>query len=210
MKKILFPFLALMLMITSCEKSEVVNVEEKNEPLELSGSFEMSELPKTIGFAGKVITFDFADSMVENVDFAKDNLPSEVISRSNELETFGPYYVSGTPWITSAKGQKILIANQPEISTGVYFVDVWMTSGSILLPADAWGGKIGMPNPSGYIDWTTQKKGVKWSLSKTAKGIEINWNFYTLVVKYDTAGAALGWTIPLDGAKVKVPYYYVK
>lgn len=44
----------------------------------------------------------------------------------------------------------------------------------------------------------------------TGNIVKLNWYFYTIVLKYNSAGAAMGYTIPLDGARVRVPYYYYK
>ena len=210
MKKLIILFIGGEFVLSSCNQNEDFNKEIKNETEKIDGSFELSELPMTVYFDGKAIRFDLADSMIEDANLAKVGT-FEIDTRAEGLESYGPYYVSGTPRSTGMKEQKVVIHNvQSGIAAGTYFADIWITSGTITLPNDAWGGKIGMPNPSGYIDWSTQKQGVNWSMSTTAKGIEINWHFYTMVLKHNSAGVLSGWVIPLDGAKVRVPYYYVK
>lgn len=210
MKKIIILFIGGAFVLSSCNQNEDFSKEITNGAEKIDGSFELSELPMTIYFAGKAIRFELADSIIEDTNLV--NMDTfEIGTRADGFESYGPYYVSGTPRSAGMKEQKVLIHNtQSGIAAGTYFADVWTTSGTIILPGDAWGGKIGMPDPSGYVDWSTQKQGVNWYMATTAKGVEINWHFYTLVLKYNSAGALFGWVIPLDGAEVRVPYYYIK
>lgn len=201
-----------MLIFSSCSQSEEFNVEPEL-PEKIEGSFSMDDLPLSIVVDGtKIIRFVNADSLLKGADNFED-ASSILLTRSDTrggVDEYGPYYVSGTPRLSTVQNQKILINNQPGIASGVYICDAWTTFGKIVLPKDALFGKIGFPNPSGFKNYSTQELGVNWSLSTTAKGVEIDWNFYTIVLKYDSGGALLGWVIPLDGAEVRVPYYYYK
>lgn len=211
--KINFLLCITFVFITSCTRNTEVDLNGivKNESEKMSGSFELSDLPQTIEFNGKSITFELIDGVENGSSTRAIDPPTGSPDPIPGLELLGPYYSSGTPIKTNLTGQKMVLNGVAGLAAGVYFCDVWQTTGVVRLPSDAVMGKVAFPNPSGYKDWTNQSKGVIWNMGTGAGNIiELSWRFYTLVVKYNSAGAAMGITIPLDGAEVKVPYYYYR
>ncbi|WP_302978905.1 hypothetical protein [Paraprevotella clara] len=201
MKKLFYLALCVSAIFTSCSEDEIVPQNNENVKVEtISGTCKLSEFPKTIHFAGKTIILELMDSTT------MPEVEKRVYTKGLTLN--GPYYVSGTPRQTNYTNQKLSISNTVGVPTGIYFGDVWSTSGEIRLPQQAMIGTIGMPNPAGYIDWRTREKGVNWSMATTSTGLKLSWHFYTLVLNYNSIGQAVGYVIPLDGAKVKVPYYW--
>lgn len=166
-----------------------------NKVKTLSGTFKISDLPQTVDFNGIEITFELIDSMPQ-------------IQTKAASDWVGPFYVSGEPF-KAKSNQKVILGSSSGLATGTYICEVWLTMGKITLPSSAYAGKIGMPNPAGYSDYSHQEKGVNWSISTTSNGIVINWSFNTLVVVSDMLGRRYNWVIPVEGAKVKVPYYYM-
>ncbi|WP_304251854.1 hypothetical protein [Parabacteroides gordonii] len=191
---LLFIFVCLICVLSSCSKDGDLEKLE-DEIVTLSGTFKLSDLPRTINFNGTEITFELMDTV------------SRVQTKAAS-DWRGPFYVSSEPFEAYTK-QKIVLNSSSGLATGVYVCDVWLTMGKIVLPVSAYAGKIGMPNPAGYSDYSHQEKGVNWSISTTNKGIQINWSFNTLVVKSDMAGRRYHKVLPIDGAMVKVPYYYM-
>lgn len=199
--------------ITSCTQNEDDDLNKviKNESETLTGSFELSDEPQIINFGGKTITFE----TIKNTESTGGNTraidPPNVPDEKPGLDLMGPYYSSATPFQTNTKNQKFVINGIAGIAAGVYIGDVWITSGEIQLPSEALFGTVSVPNPSGYKDWSTRETGIIWNMSTvTGNIVKLNWYFYTIVLKYNSAGAAMGYTIPLDGARVRVPYYYYK
>ena len=201
MKKWLYLVLCASIVIASCSEDEIVPQNNEDVNVEtISGTCKLSEFPKTIHFAGKTIILELMDSTsVPKVGKR---------AQTNGLTLNGPYYASGTPWKTTHINQKFSISNTVGVPTGIYIGDVWRTDGQIRLPQQAVIGTIAMPNPAGYIDWTTREKGVNWSMSTTSSGITLTWYFYTLVLNYNSIGQAVGYVIPVDGADVRIPYYW--
>ena len=72
----------------------------------------------------------------------------------------GPYYSSATPFQTNTKNQKFVINGIAGIAAGVYFGDVWITSGEVQLPSEALFGTVKIPSPCGYKDWSTRETGL--------------------------------------------------
>lgn len=194
MKTYVFILACITCVLSSCNNDHDMDKLSK-EVKTLSGTFKMSELPQTINFNGTEITFELIDSMSQ-------------IQTKAASDWLGPFYVSGEPF-EAKTNQKVTLGPSTGLSTGVYICDVWLTMGKINLPSSAYAGKIGMPNPAGYSDYSHQEKGVNWSMSTNSNGIVISWAFNTLVVISDMAGRRYNWVIPLDGAKVRVPYYYM-
>lgn len=197
--------LSLAAWLSSCEQNEdIVLSEQANKEIvqkTLSGSFNLSELPKTVDFNGIKIEFT-SDSTV----FDKKQTRS---TSAAEPKWVGPFYVSGTPNKVYNDLQKVSIHTEDYLNTGIYMCQIWNTNGKIILPSNAIVGQVLTPNPSGYKKWSNQEKGVNWSMSSTENGVELSWNFYTIVIAYDMAGRQINRTIPMDGAKIKVPYQYM-
>lgn len=197
MRKYLFFLVAILAIMTSCNNEDVVDViAPVNEVKEMSGTFKLSDLPQTIDFNGKQITFDIIDT-------------TSIIQTKAAPDWKGPFYVSSEPFVAH-KQQKVTLGPKAGFSTGVYICDVNMCMGKINLPSNAYAGKVGIPNPAGYNDYSHQTEGVNWGLSTVSGNvIQINWSFTTLLVKYDIIGRTYNVLIPVNGAKVKVPYYYM-
>ena len=125
----------------------------------------------------------------------------------------GPFYSQGSPKALSGsefKNRKLLISGITGITSGVYFGDVWETRNTIKLPENAYGARVAFPNPSGCKDYTNLSLGVNWNLTTIQNDqIVITWWFYTFVLNYNMAGQQIYEVAPIDGAKVKVPYFYM-
>lgn len=127
------------------------------------------------------------------------------------VEEYGPFYAQGTPReLTSSEYQnrKVLVTGQYGIPTGVYFADVWITSGTITLPANTYSARMVIPDPCGFEDIGTMEEGVDWNVVTKSSGVELEWKFYTMVLNYNAVGQQIWHVIPIDGADVVIPYYY--
>lgn len=200
MKKMYYYLLVgVCMLLTACSQDELSDLNvDNNEIKELSGSFSLSELPKTVDFNGTQITF--------TADMKSNGIQTKA---ATGLVQKGPFYTSGTPERQSTN-EKVRILNDPILASNVYICDIYYIGGKIILPSNAIVGEIGLPEPCGFKNWSTQEKGIIWNLSTESSGKVLQWSFYTIVVRYDMLGRQINYTIPLDGAKVKVPYsYYV-
>ena len=131
-----------------------------------------------------------------------------ILSASSNV--YGPFYSQGTPKIILNKKTLAISSTKYGIPQGVYVCDIYKTSNSVTLPSEAFSGKIGFPNPAGLKSYAPLQEGVNWSLSTTSNNqINIEWYFYTILIRNNMGGASIGKVIPLDGAKVQVPYYYI-
>lgn len=75
---------------------------------------------------------------------------------------------------------------------------------------NAYGVRVAFPNPSGCKDYTNLSRGVNWNLTTIQNDrIMIKWWFYTFVLKYNTLGQQISEVVPIDGAKVRIPYFYM-
>lgn len=123
---------------------------------------------------------------------------------------YGPFYSQGTPVKIKSDLKMVIKSSKYGIAQGIYFCDVYKVSNSIMLPEDATVGKVGFPNPAGLKNYSDQTEGVNWMMSTTSNDqIYIDWWFYTIVVKFNLAGQTIGRVIPMDGAQIEVPYYYI-
>ncbi len=203
MKKMYYCLLvSVFMLLTACSQNELSDLNvDNNEIKELSGSFSLSELPKTLDFNGTQITFT-TDMLLES-----NNIQTKAVAAG--LVQKGPFYTSGTPE-RQQTNVRVRILNDVILSPNVYICDIYYIGGKITLPSNAIVGEIGLPDPCGFKNWSTQEKGIIWNLSSESSGKVLQWSFYTMVVRYDMSGRALNYTTPIDGAKVKVPYtYYV-
>lgn len=93
------------------------------------------------------------------------------------------------------------------------FADVYTTSGQIELPSNAKDVEFDLPDVCGYIDWSSREEGViKTSYQTKKDGVKkkyIKWSFYTIVLVYNAAGAQMWKVLPMDGAKIYLPYNFV-
>lgn len=93
-------------------------------------------------------------------------------------------------------------------STGKGVIGAYKST--IKLPENAYGARVAFPNPSGCKDYTNLSLGVNWNLTTIQNDqIVITWWFYTFVLNYNMAGQQIYEVAPIDGAKVKVPYFYM-
>lgn len=119
---------------------------------------------------------------------------------------------NGTPKKTLSN-QKVSISGVTGLAAGVYFADVYITSGQINLPTNAKDVEFDLPDVCGYIDWSSREEGVIKSTFQTKKdGVNkkyIKWSFYTIVLVYNAAGAQMWKVLPKDGAKIYLPYRFV-
>lgn len=117
----------------------------------------------------------------------------------------------GTPKKT-LNNQKVIISGVTGVAPGVYFADIYTTSGSIELPSGASNVVFDLPEVCGYSDWASREEGVLVTTVQTKKGgvnkKTIKWSFYTMVLNYNAAGMYIGKVLPKDGAKILLPYWF--
>lgn len=200
MRKLTFIFFVLLI---SCQQNETQEIDLNKENQVYSGSFSMGSAPLSIRLNKTVILLKEAKS---NIVETRSSLSNSVPSMMG-MNAYGPFYTTGKPRKIIGS-TKVILKSAPGFSPGVYFAEVWITTGKILLPSNAKLGTIETPNPAGYINWSTQERGINFQLSAIKEGLQLSWNFYTMVIKYDISGRRINRTIPMDGAKIRVPYYY--
>lgn len=169
------------------------------------------------------LTADATESCTDNDCYMQEEIviSTDVIIRDKEVESTFPTRsitrvydgtANGTPKKTYSN-QKVIINNVTGVSTGVYFADVYTTSGTIDLPDGATDVNFDLPDVCGYVDWTTREEGViKSTIQYKDSGKNkrrIKWSFYTLVLRYNAAGASMNKALPKDGAKIYLPYNFV-
>ncbi len=191
MRRIFFLFISLLFLV-SCSQDDL----EDGKSKVLSGVIEESDVPQTIDLGDRKII----------VSFSQDSLSTD----TTQLRTgfVGPYYASGDMTL-ALKNQKIVVrSGDLGIPTGTYICEVYSFRQKIKLPSNAVTAKVEFPSPAGYSNYTTQTKGVNWSMSTEATGTYVSFTFYTLRIMYDMAGRLLGYVIPMDGRQIRIPYYY--
>ncbi|WP_291587317.1 hypothetical protein [Bacteroides sp.] len=166
-----------------------------NEPC-LSGSIKMSDFPYSFEIDGKKIVIDIQDDSL---------CYKQPITRG--IQIFGPFDVK-CDYKKLFTNYKVPIVHEPTVASGVYLCDVYYFSKSVPIPTDAGGLRVLSPNPSGYIDYDTQELGINWAWQPGDNSLTVY--FYTMIVKYNIAGAAMGWIIPCPGEDVTITYSYLR
>lgn len=191
---------------------------QRNKPVqlcgftsELDGTLSENNPSDTVTINGVKIILSLSDIGVNDIIQTRAIVgSSDPQPRPGEL---GPFYSQGSPKALSGsefKNRKLLISGMTGITSGVYFGDVWETRNTIKLPENAYGARVAFPNPSGCKDYTNLSLGVNWNLTTIQNDqIVITWWFYTFVLNYNMAGQQIYEVAPIDGAKVKVPYFYM-
>jgi len=109
--------------------------------------------------------------------------------------------------------QKVFISDVPGVINGVYFADIYETSGTIILPTGAIDVEFYLPDVCGYSDWASREEGVLKTTVQTKKGNtttkKVKWSFYTMVLVYNSVGAQMWRVLPEDGAKILLPYRFI-
>ena len=186
-----FVIAGIVLTNMSCSNNEL-DLLEKNESQkvkEISGTFTKADLPLTINFDGKTIIIESPDNI------------NQVQTRA--VEWSDTYY---------AKGNMTQIYDNKKLSVryggyaGIFICNVFLFKNEIVLPPNAATARVFAPNPSGFKNYSTQELGVNWGMSSDSRGAVLSFNFYTLRLEYDTAGAQYGKVIPTDGRSINVPY----
>lgn len=120
----------------------------------------------------------------------------------------------GTPKLY-LRNQKVIITNVFGVATAPYIADIYKTSGTIELPDGVKDLYFDIPKVCGYVDWATREEGVMKSSpqkkkTKPGEKKKITWYFYTIVLRYDMAGRQMWKVIPEDGAKILLPYTFLR
>ena len=201
-----------MLIFSSCSNndSEFQSFQLKKEtPEVLSGVLTPDNPVQMVKVGERYITLSLADSSQSIAGTRAIISNEEPKPKPGEL---GPFYAQGIPKEKVGKefkNKKLLITKIFGVPTGVYFGDVWETSGVIQLPENAYIARVAFPNPSGCKDYNTLARGVNWNMVTTeGDKISVKWWFYTFVLTYNAAGMRISEVVPLDGKKVKIPYFY--
>lgn len=184
----------------------------ETQSVDFGGTLSENNPSDTVTVNGVKIILSLSDSGV-----ADDLIITRGIDGSSNPQPrpgeLGPFYSQGTPKALSGsefKNRKMLISGITSVTSGVYFGDVWETRNTIKLPENAYGARVAFPNPSGCKDYTNLSRGVNWNLTTLQSDqIVITWWFYTFVLNYNALGQRICKVVPLDGAKVKVPYFYM-
>lgn len=120
----------------------------------------------------------------------------------------------GTPKLDKPN-QKVIITNVPGVVSGPYIADIYKTSGTIEFPDGVKDVYFDLPEVCGYADWATREEGVEKTSPQTKKPKngakkKISWYFYTIVLRYDIAGRQMWKVLPEDGAKILLPYTFIR
>lgn len=163
-------------------------------------------------YVGKAIP---SEDTLSIVCVVKDNKVIQPSRRKSPRRVIAQEY-DGTAQGTPKKilsNQKVVISDVAGVATGVYFADIYMTSGSIELPSGASDIVFDLPEVCGYCDWASREEGVIKTTVQTKKdGVSkktIKWSFYTMVLNYNAAGMYIGKVLPKDGAQILLPYWFV-
>ncbi|MEN9919540.1 MAG: hypothetical protein RL662_1976 [Bacteroidota bacterium] len=193
MKKNIIFFFSLLFLF-SCSQSELENEQLKT----ISGTINESDVPQTINLGDRTMVVTFVP---DSIDINNSQLKAGFV---------GPYYSTGN-MILASKNEKVIIRSGDKgIPTGAYICEVYCFTQQVKLPADAVVARVDIPSPAGYSNYSTQTKGVNWTMTTNTTGTYLSFTFYTLIVKYDMAGRFLGYVIPMDGRKIQVPYFFFK
>lgn len=185
-------FFSLILLL-SCNNNDY-----EDQVQTKSGTIEESNNEQIINVGGKQIT----------VSFTKDSIDDDVrLSLRSGL--VGPYYAYGNMALI-AQNQKIIVSGESSVPAGVYICEIYSFTKTIKLAPDEITAKVEFPSPAGYNNYSTQTKGVNWTMSTDANGSSLSFTFYTLRLMYDMAGRQIGHVIPSDGRNIRIPYYIFK
>lgn len=215
MKNIISMFIMCLVVICgACSNEDDYNnssSSHETQNVELDGTLSENNPSDTVTINGVKIILSLSDIGVNDIIQTRAIVgSSDPQPRPGEI---GPFYSQGSPKALSGsefKNRKLLISGMTGITSGVYFGDVWETRNTIKLPENAYGARVAFPNPSGCKDYTNLSLGVNWNLTTIQNDqIVITWWFYTFVLNYNMAGQQIYEVAPIDGAKVKVPYFYM-
>ncbi|MDY6205797.1 MAG: hypothetical protein SPI30_03470 [Prevotella sp.] len=108
--------------------------------------------------------------------------------------------------------QKVYLSGIPGLPRGVYFADIYETSGFITIPNGYNSIEFDLSGDCGYSDWRSREEGLIQSIIQTKKaGIitnKVRWSFYTMEVVLNSAGQMMSKVLPKDGAKINIPYKF--
>lgn len=198
-----------MLFFSSCsnDDTDLKLTHSTKESYEVrSGQLTPENPVQSIKIGKHNITLSLIDSLrlIEDKDIMVIYLPKPG-------ET-GPFFTKGSPKPMIGKefkNKKLFINKTLGVPTGIYFGDVWETSGIIQLPENAYAARVAFPTPSGCKDYNTLERGINWNMVTTeGDKITVKWSFYTFVLNYNAVGMNINEVVPIDGKKVEVPYFY--
>lgn len=120
----------------------------------------------------------------------------------------------GTPKL-DIPNQKVFITGIVGVASGPYIADIYKTSGTIELPDGVKDLYFDFPDVCGYTNWVTREEGAEktspqYKKPKKGQKNKISWYFYTIVLKYDIAGRQMWKVLPEDGAKILLPYTFIR
>lgn len=205
MKKKLFCFIICASSLCACNSEndyEVFGSSSTNETISANSM--------------EYINQEYIPALDEEVVISVDTILYNGIStKENETLTraIDPVYdgvAQGTP-IKTESLKKVYINGVSGVVNGIYFADVYTTSGTITLPVGAKDVTFTVPSNCGYSDWQSREVGVIVSKVQTPSGTskKIKWSFYTLVLRRNSAAQSLYVVLPDDGANVRLPYNFV-
>jgi len=213
MKRNFYIFATLLLPVfLSCNNEETDLVSHESSSKTVSGVLTPTSPTQTIVMGNHSITLSLENTI--NNEISKTRVISDNSEPKPKEGETGPFYSKGTPKALSGsdfKNRKFLIQKTMGVPTGIYFGDVWETRNVVVVPSDAYAARVAFPDPSGFKNYTDLSRGVNWNLTTIENDqITITWWFYTFVLNYDAAGRRISEVVPLDGAKIKIPYFYRK
>ncbi|MBV4203901.1 hypothetical protein KSZ28_09275 [Bacteroides salyersiae] len=189
--RVVYFYFLIIIFCLSCVSEGIIDEKNriKNEEVQ-TGSIKLSDFPCSFEMNGKEITFVI------------DSMPKTRI-----IQKYGPYYLK-CDYRKLFTNYKVSIRHAPGVASGTYLCDVYYFSKSVYIPNDAGGVTVLLPDPCGYTDYNTQEIGVNWAWQPGSNELVVY--FYTMIVKYNSAGAAMGWLIPCAGEDVEIGYYYLR
>ncbi len=187
--------------LISCSQDETDSIIEEKETIQLLKS-------KTPYKSKAISNYSNIEDTLSVEYITKSHITTHAIQPGNKHDGTA----QGTPKKILDR-QKVVISNVKGVPTGVYFADIYETSGTITLPDGAKDVDFDLPEICGYIDWTTREEGVIKTTTQTKNGNvtvkKIKWSFYTIALVYNAAGASVWYVLPMDGAKIILPYDFV-
>lgn len=110
---------------------------------------------------------------------------------------------------TIIRNEKMFMHGVSGLADGIYFCNIRFYQKTLYLPSNAFTATVLMPSRAGYSNYSTQEKGVHWSMVTTSRGLGIKLSFFTAAVMYDILGRYYGgWERPVNGKTVSIPFKY--
>jgi len=186
----------MLLASTSCSKQQDI-AEPNSSSLTTSVKdvsalqTQLESLTKTKVTESGAIT-DMSKPFITGIDVKRLNLMNQInkLGGVHIMGWNGPFSITGNIR-QIASNQEIFISNteSPTLASGIYFVDVYVITAEVTLPADAIAKlELALMPKYGYSNWTQKIKGVLYNQSVGPTGNVVFMSTYSLLPRYNSAG----------------------